>query len=328
VRGKKVALVTDSNVGDIVGVAAQAELVRGGLEVEGFTVEAGEASKSWTVAGELLEAFASVGLDRTDAIVALGGGVIGDLAGFCAAVYLRGIDFVQVPTTLLAQVDASIGGKTAVDLRAGKNLAGAFKQPKVVLADTEVLDGLPDGEWRSGLAEVAKGAIIDSEEFLAWLEDNASALVKRDPDVVTQAVARAAAFKADVVAADERESKERECLNLGHTLGHAIEKVAGYGAIPHGVAVAEGMRFAARMAVEFAGAEEKFVARQFALLDALELPQLDLELDPAALVEAMRSDKKARGGRIRLVLPVSPGTWATLPVDEETLLEKVRDHFA
>lgn len=323
-KAKKIAVVTDTTVGDIAGVKVQAELVRGGFEVEGFTVAAGEESKNWAVAGEMLEAFAAVGLDRRDAVVALGGGVVGDLTGFCAAVYLRGIDFIQVPTTLLSQVDASVGGKTAVDLRAGKNLAGAFKQPRVVVADIDLLQGLPEAEWRNGFAEIAKSAVIDSEEFLVWLEANAAELVAREPEIVTEAVARSVSFKARVVVADEREAGERESLNLGHTLGHAIEKVAGFGSIPHGAAVAEGMRFACRLAVDIAGAAPDFAERQEVLLDALGLAPLDLELDPALLVDAMRSDKKSRAGRIRFVLPVAPGRWIAAPVDEDVLLEKVR----
>jgi 3-dehydroquinate synthase len=317
----RVALVTDHNVAAIAGTRADVSLARAGFLVESMSIEPGERSKSWDVAGQILEALAGRGLERGDAVVALGGGVIGDLAGFCAATYLRGIDFVQVPTTLLAQVDSSVGGKTGVDLRAGKNLAGAFKQPLLVVADTEMLATLPQTEWASGMAEVVKSAIIDSEEFTSWLEANAGALASRDLDVVGEAVERCVTFKAGVVSADERESGPRECLNYGHTLGHAIEKVAGYGVVAHGIAVAEGMRFAARLAVETAGASIDFVRRQDRLLDAVGLPFMDSTGNPAAIHEAMYSDKKARGHQVRFVLPVRVGQWMCSAVEDGVIRE-------
>lgn len=327
VRGRRVVLVTDAKVGELHGVTVEAEMLRGGLAVDGLTVPAGETSKSWALAGELVEAFASAGLGRTDAVVALGGGVVGDLAGFAAAVYLRGVDFVQIPTTLLAQVDSSVGGKTGVDLLAGKNLAGAFKQPRIVIADVSFLETMPDAEWASGFAEIAKGAIIDSEEFLAWLESDAGALVAHDTEAVIEAVRRAVAFKARVVMQDERESRERECLNYGHTLGHAIEKVAGFGTYSHGAAVAEGIRFAAQLASRVAGADEAFTARQNALLEALGLPPLHLGLDAEALLEAMKSDKKVRDGKVRFVLVTAPGKWSTVPVDDDAVVQSLREYL-
>ena len=189
-RAKKVALVSDSTVAELFGARVGASLVTAGFDVFPLSVEPGETSKSWLVAGQLLEAFAHLGLDRRDLVVALGGGVIGDLAGFAAATYLRGVDFVQLPTTLLAQVDSSVGGKTGVDLPAGKNLVGAFKQPRLVIADTETLASLPDREWASGLAEVAKSAVIGGESFLAWLEAHAADLRVRDDRVTVDTVVR------------------------------------------------------------------------------------------------------------------------------------------
>jgi 3-dehydroquinate synthase len=218
-------------------------------------------------------------------------------------------------------VDSSVGGKTGVDLRAGKNLAGAFKQPSLVLADIETLASLPESEWRSGLAEIAKSAVIDSEEFLGWTEANASRLLARDSEVVAEAVARCVMFKSGVVSSDEREEGMRECLNYGHTLGHALENVAGYGTVPHGLAVAEGMRFAVRVAVEVAGASRDFVRRQDALLDSLGLPALAGSWPPYDLHNAMRSDKKARSGDIRFVLADSPGSWSCTQVDDSVLQE-------
>ncbi len=250
---RRAAIVTDTNVAALHLPALREALAGAEFEAQQVVVPAGEGSKSWGTAGRVLEDLAAVGLDRTDVVIALGGGVIGDLAGFAAATYLRGVTFVQVPTTLLAQVDSSVGGKTGVDLAAGKNLAGAFKQPVVVLADTATLATLPGSEWQSGLAEVAKVAILDGEEPLTWLEDSAAGLGAREQGVTAEAVRRSVAFKARIVASDERESGPRESLNYGHTFGHALEKVAGYGAIPHGVAVAEGVRFASALAVDAVG---------------------------------------------------------------------------
>lgn len=312
--GTQIAIVTDDVVAAHYGMALDTSLARAGFTVESFTVPSGEASKSWHMAGELLEAFAERGLDRTATVVALGGGVVGDLAGFVASVYLRGIGFAQVPTTLLAMVDSSVGGKTGVDLRAGKNLAGAFKQPSIVLADTALLGTLPEGEWRSGCAEIAKSAVLSGEAFLTWLEEHAGALVARDPATVAEAVRRCVEFKAGVVARDEREEGPRECLNYGHTLGHALEKVLGYGSVTHGAAVAEGMRFAARLSVETAGAEVGFAKRQDRLLDALGLEPLPRRAEPRVLLDTMRGDKKSRAGVVRMVMPRAPGEWECGPV--------------
>jgi len=321
---KRVSLVTDSSVGEIYGPQVSAQLASAGYEVHALSVAPGETSKSWAAAGQILEAMAADGIERGDVVVALGGGVVGDLAGFVAATYLRGIDFAQIPTTLLAQVDSSIGGKTGVDLAAGKNLAGAFKQPLIVISDTDVLATLPDEEWQSGLAELAKSAVIGSEEFLEWLESNADLLLSKDAGARAEAVRRCAAFKAGVVAVDEREAGVRECLNYGHTLGHAIEKVAGYGVISHGRAIAEGMRFAVRLAVECAHAPLEFVARQDLLLDRLGLHALDVRLDVDELYKALRSDKKVRGGVTRWVLADGPGMWRCQSVEDSTIVEHLQ----
>jgi len=314
-----VALVTDETVGALFAMKLDTALAREGFRVLSLTVPAGETSKSWAVAGDLCETLAAGGLSRTDAVVALGGGVIGDLAGFAAAVYLRGIDFIQVPTTLLAMVDSSVGGKTGVDLRAGKNLAGAFKQPLGVIADVAVLSSLPEAEWLSGLAEVAKSAVLDGEEFLEWLEERVDQVVARDLDVVTELVERCVRFKAGVVERDEKEEGPRECLNYGHTLGHAIEKVLGYGTVTHGQAVAEGMRFASRVAVQVGTATTEFVRRQDRLLDRLGLEPMTDRVQPAAVLEAMHSDKKSRSGVVRMVLVDGPASWHCVPVQDVTI---------
>ena len=320
---RAVALITDETVGAAYGERVMASLEGAGIVPFRIDVPAGEVSKSWRVAGEVLERMAQSGLDRTDAVVALGGGVVGDLAGFCAATYMRGVRFAQVPTTLLAMVDSSVGGKTAVDLAAGKNLAGAFIQPVAVLADTDTLATLTDVEWRSGLAEVAKSAILDGEPFLGWLESHAAALLAREQEAVAEAVRASVSFKAGVVEVDERETGPRESLNYGHTLGHALERVLGYGVLPHGIAVAEGMRFASRLAVRVLGASESFVARQDALLDALDLPALRGDFDADALRLAMSGDKKARGGAPRFVLVEEPGSYAVIPVDDDLLAREL-----
>jgi 3-dehydroquinate synthase len=321
----RATVVTDDIVAPRFARVVRESLSSAGFLASEVVVPAGETSKTWARAGLVLDAFAGAGLDRTDVVVALGGGVIGDLAGFAAAVFLRGIDLVQLPTTLLAQVDSSVGGKTGVDLDAGKNLAGAFKQPLFVLADTDTLSSLPQSEWSSGLAEVAKAGIIEGEDFLSWLEVSAEGLRSRQPSSIAEAVRRSVEFKARVVSADERESGLRECLNYGHTFGHAVEKVAGFGAVSHGIAVAEGIRFASRLAVDVIGAPVGFAHRQGHLLDVLEIPRIRLDLDPDALREAMSSDKKARSGLPRFVLADAPGSWRVTTVPDELLKRHIGD---
>lgn len=325
VQGRTVALVTDDVVDGLYAGRAAAALESQGYRVERIVVPAGETSKSWARAGELLEAMSELGLERRDCVVALGGGVIGDLAAFCAATFMRGIEVIQVPTTLLAQADSSIGGKTGVDLPRGKNLAGAFWPPVVVVSDISCLASLPESEWRSGMAEVVKSSILDGEASMALLEGDAEALGRREPEAAEAAVWMAAGLKARVVTGDEREFCAREALNYGHTLAHAIERVAGYGAISHGSAVADGMRFAAALAERIAGAEPEWTSRQCRLMDRLGLQQMDCPSDPAALLEAMHSDKKARSGMVRFVLTTAPGRWEARPVDDATLSAALSD---
>ena len=310
-------VVTDENVAPLYRADAKEALAQAGFRVSDIAVPAGEGSKSVEVAGEIWEAMASLALGRDCVVVALGGGVVGDLAGFVAATYMRGVPVVQVPTTLLSMVDSSVGGKTGVNLAAGKNLVGAFKQPAYVCADTATLATLDEREWACGCAEIAKSAVIDSDDFFFWLVDAA-----RDEVVVEEAIARSVVFKADVVAADKSESKGvRECLNYGHTLGHAVESLAGYGAFSHGAAVAEGMRFAARMAVSLVDAPLDLVETQDSLLDQLGLPALDWSAEPEAMLEAMKRDKKARRGQVRFVLPRDVGSWQLADVDDATILD-------
>jgi 3-dehydroquinate synthase len=313
------AIVTDDVVGPLLAAGVEDSLRAAGFETLLTTVPAGERSKSWAEAGRLLEAFSESELGRDSIVVALGGGVVGDLAGFAAATYLRGVPVVQVPTTLLAQVDSAIGGKTGVDLPRGKNLAGAFWQPLLVLADVACLDTLSGRDWRSGLAEVAKSAVLAGEDAFAGLERDAAALTRREPDAVLHGVLMAAGLKCRVVSGDEREAADRESLNYGHTLAHALEREHGYGNMSHGAAVADGMRFAAQLAVPLAVGTRAWTQHQTGLLDALGLARSTRACDPLTLLAAMRSDKKARGGQVRFVLSSGPGTWTVQAVDEGVL---------
>lgn len=326
------ALVSDETVWALLGSRVQESLEAAGIRSTPFVVPAGEESKSWEQAGLLLRAFSEAGLDRTSAVVGLGGGVIGDLAGFCAASYMRGITLVHVPTTLLAQVDSAIGGKTGVDLPSGKNLVGAFWPPRLVVSDTDVLATLPDAEWTNGLVELVKGALLEGGPTLERVERNIERLVGREPDAVVRGVRDAAAFKAGVVSADFREADARESLNLGHTLGHALELLVGYGVLPHGLAVAEGMRFAARLAEELVGASPELTGRTYAIMESVgageqrcadAIAAAGDRVTPALLLAAMKADKKARDGIVRFVLLEKPGRWRALPVADEVLMESL-----
>ena len=318
-------VITDSNVAPLYLARAKAALSQAGFTTSDITVPAGEEMKSLDAAGEIWRAMAQLGLDRHCVVVALGGGVIGDLAGFVAATFMRGVPVVQVPTTLLAMVDSSVGGKTAIDLPEGKNLVGAFHQPSFVCADTDTLATLPEREWQSGCGEVAKSAVIDSDDFFFWLVENAQRLVARDADVVAEAIKRCVVFKAGVVAQDKTDVMGvRACLNYGHTLGHAIEACAGYGTYAHGACVAEGMRFAAKLAAcEFdeAGEVMEVAMAQDELLDALGLAPLEHGLDPQDLLAAMKRDKKASAGDLRFVLVRDVATWEIATVPDSHVLE-------
>ena len=324
-QARDVLVITDSNVAPLYLAQVKASLSNAGFKAADIAVPAGEDTKAIQVASEIWSAMAQLALGRDCLVVALGGGVVGDLAGFVASTYMRGVPVVQVPTTLLAMVDSSVGGKTAVNLPEGKNLVGTFHQPSFVCADTDTLATLPEREWRCGCAEVAKSAVIDSDDFFFWLFDHARDMAARDAAVAAEAIKRCVVFKAGVVAQDKTESAGvRECLNYGHTLGHAIESCAGYGTFSHGAAVAEGMRFAAHLAAQLAGASDGFVAAQDDLLDALELFPLQYDATPSDLLAAMKRDKKARGGEVRFVLARDIATWEIVPVADETILAALR----
>ncbi|HEY0197111.1 MAG TPA: 3-dehydroquinate synthase [Rhodanobacter sp.] len=274
-----------------------------GIRWAPFLLDDGEAHKSFANVGRALEALGELGATRDACVVALGGGVVGDLAGFSAACWMRGIDFIQMPTTLLAMVDSSVGGKTGVNLPAGKNLAGAFHQPRAVVADIDTLASLPDREYRAGLAEVVKGAAIGDEPFFAWLEQHADALSTRDPGIVLEAIARKVRYKAGVVARDETEQGERALLNLGHTFGHALETAGRYTALLHGEGVAIGMLLAARLSERLGMSKAADTGRLRRLLEKLGLPAaIPAGMDAQQLLALMRLDKKNTAGTLRLIL--------------------------
>ena len=323
-RARDVLVITDSNVGPLYLAKVKASLANAGFKAADVAVPAGEDTKAVDVAAEIWSAMAQLSFGRDCLVVALGGGVVGDLAGFVASTYMRGVPVVQVPTTLLAMVDSSVGGKTAVNLPEGKNLVGTFFQPSFVCADTDTLKTLPEREWRCGCAEVGKSAVIDSDDFFFWLLEHAEAMAARDADVAAEAIQRCVVFKAGVVAQDKTESAGvRECLNYGHTLGHAIEACTGYGTFSHGAAVAEGMRFAVRLAAsvlgDAQGAVAEFAEAQGDLLDTLGLPPLDYAATPHDLLAAMKHDKKNRGGEVRFVLARDIATWEIVPVSDEAI---------
>lgn len=276
----------------------------------------GEVHKSWDNAGRVLAALAEMKARRDALLVALGGGVIGDLGGFCASLWMRGIGFVQLPTTLLAMVDSSVGGKTAVNLPQGKNLVGAFWQPRAVLADLDTLATLPEREYAAGLAEVVKYGAIGDVEFFEWLERNAAALLAREPEAVAEAVERSCRHKAGVVVRDEREEGERALLNFGHTFGHAIEAHGAYTRFLHGEAVAIGMVIAAKVSGALGLAPAADAERLARLLGRLGLPLTrPADLSHARMIEWMQLDKKNRAGELRLVLWHGIGQAFLIPVD-------------
>ena len=313
---RKMAVLTDDTVAPLYLETVTAALEDAGFSVCSHVFPAGEGHKNLSTLSELLEFLAAKHLTRTDCVAALGGGVVGDMAGFAAAVYLRGIRYVQLPTTLLAAVDSSVGGKTAVDLAAGKNLAGAFCQPAAVVCDTACLKTLPPDVFADGAAEAIKTGVLSDESLFALFEDGT---LTADPGEV---IARCVAYKAGVVERDEREQGERKLLNLGHTVGHAIEKCSGY-ATPHGHAVAAGLAVIARSAEKLGWTEEPIAARIAACLARNGLPT-GTDFSAEALAEAALSDKKRAGGDITLVIPRRIGTCQLRKVPVGDLLPIIR----
>jgi 3-dehydroquinate synthase len=300
-RGRHAVIVTDEHVAPLYLDRLRVRL--SALTHETIVLPAGETAKTLDNVARVLETLATLGASRDSTVIALGGGMIGDLAGFAAASWMRGIDFVQVPTTLLAMVDSSVGGKTGVNLAAGKNLVGAFHQPRAVVIDTATLATLPSREYAAGLAEVVKYGAIGDAKFFAWLEANADALNAREADALSTAIAVSCRYKAGVVARDERELGERALLNFGHTFGHAIEAVCGYGEALHGEAIAMGMVLAAGLSARLGRAPVADTERLGVLLTRFGLPiALPAGIEADALLARMRLDKKNVSGRLRLVL--------------------------
>jgi len=306
-RGRT-AVVSDETVWRLHGERLTAALEAAGVRALPVIVPPGEQTKSFQGLDDVCDRLLALELDRGDIVTAFGGGVVGDLAGFAAAIYKRGIDFVQIPTTLLAQVDSSVGGKTAIDTPRGKNLIGAFHQPKLVLADLSVLSTLSDREMRAGYAEIIKYGLLGDRAFFEWLEANVAAVLARDPSALAHAVARSIEMKAEIVAEDEKEQGRRALLNLGHTFGHALESETGYGeALLHGEAVGAGMALAFRFSAGQGLLPGQDAERATRAIAASGLPTRLQDVaghpfDAARLVAHMGQDKKAEGGRLTFIL--------------------------
>jgi 3-dehydroquinate synthase len=326
----KVTIVSDETVAPLYGARLAASFGKAGIKASTVTVPAGENSKEFGAFGRLMNELLEQRPDRRTTLVALGGGVVGDLTGFAASVLLRGVDFIQVPTTLLAQVDSSVGGKTGINTRHGKNLVGTFYQPRLVLADTDVLDTLPRRELLAGYAEVAKYGLIDDPAFFAWCEANGAAVLSGDAAKRTYAIEQSCLAKARIVAADERETTDlRALLNLGHTFGHALEAETGFGSdLLHGESVGTGMAMAFDLSARLGLCPATDAERVRRHLGAVGLPMRLRAIggdnrrswDAPRLIEHMRGDKKAEGGRLTFVLARGIGkAFVSREVDEAAL---------
>ncbi len=318
----RVALITVPIVARLYAPLLTRGLRAKGIRVGRITVPDGDASKNLTQLARLYDQFLKLGLDRQSAVITLGGGVVGDLGGFAAATYLRGIPFVQVPTTVLAMVDASIGGKTGVNLEQGKNLVGAFHQPRGVYIDIATLTSLPRRQRAAGAAELIKAAVIWDAELFDWLESKIEGFMRLDPKVVIPALERACAIKAEVVARDEREGGLRRLLNFGHTLAHAVEAHAGYSGVLHGEAVAMGMVFAAERSEALGFAPAGTRSRIEALLGRAGLPTRLPDRSRRAYLTAMAVDKKKEGGKIHFVVSKGIGSAGTALLDPRDIIPK------
>jgi 3-dehydroquinate synthase len=321
-HARRAALVTNRAVQVLYGTAVTAALERCGLTVDPVVIPDGEDAKSLSTVEVCYHRFAAGRLGRDDLVVALGGGVVGDLAGFAAATWNRGVAVLQLPTTLLAQVDAAIGGKTGVNLPEGKNLVGAFHQPLAVVADVGTLTTVPVHERRAGLGEVVKCGFVADPGILDLLEADPEAAIAGRLEVLEELVRRCVAVKARIVSADERETGERALLNYGHTVGHAIESLTGYGSYRHGEAVALGMVFAARLGERLGVTEAGLADRTVTLLNVLGLPTGGVLLEPAALWEHLARDKKARDG-VRFVLCTKPGEALVVDPPERRIVDEI-----
>ncbi|WP_333841236.1 3-dehydroquinate synthase [Pelomicrobium sp.] len=319
---QRVAVVTNTTVGPLYLPRLQRTLETLRVACIGIAIPDGEAFKNWETLNRIFDALLENRCERSTPVLALGGGVVGDIAGFAAATYQRGVPFYQIPTTLLAQVDSSVGGKTAINHPLGKNMIGAFYQPQAVVADTDTLTTLPERELRSGLAEVIKYGLIRDAEFFDWLETRLEALLAREPEALTFAIVRSCANKAQIVAADERETGIRALLNLGHTFGHAIETGLGYGQWLHGEAVAAGTVLAADVSVRLGYLSPEQKERLVALYRRAGLPTRAPALGAARYLALMGHDKKVQGSRIRFVLLRRIGEAFVSADVPETVLEQ------
>lgn len=299
---RKAAIVTNTTVAPLYLDTLRTTLGDNGVETFAVILPDGESYKNWETLNLVFDALLKHRCERKTPLIALGGGVIGDLTGFAAAIYLRGVPFIQLPTTLLAQVDSSVGGKTGINHPLGKNMIGAFYQPQLVLADSSTLTTLPDRELRAGLAEVIKYGLIYDANFFDWLEQNITRLLARDADAINHAIRRSCEIKAEIVSLDERESGLRALLNLGHTFGHAIENAMGYGTWLHGEAVAAGTIMAANLSRRLRQISQQEVERIESLFRQAELPVRGPRIDPERYLESMQLDKKVEGGAIRFIL--------------------------
>ena len=302
IRTRRVAIVTNDVVGPLYLARLRTALESAGVQVAAVSLPDGEAHKDWQTLNRIFDMLLVERCERSTTLIALGGGVVGDMGGFAAACYQRGMPFIQIPTTLLAQVDSSVGGKTAINHPLGKNMIGAFYQPRLVLADIDTLNTLPARELSAGLAEVIKYGLIRDVEFLEWLEQNLERLVARDPAALAHAIERSCRNKAEVVAADETEQGERALLNLGHTFGHAIETGLGYGVWLHGEAVAAGTMMAAELSRQLGWLSAADLERIAALFERAGLPVWGPRLGVERYLELMAHDKKVEAGKLRLIL--------------------------
>ncbi len=318
----RVAVVTNPVVGELYLDRLTGALEKAGVAVVPIVLPDGESHKTWQTLNLVFDRLLEQRCERKTTLIALGGGVIGDITGFAAATYLRGVPFIQMPTTLLAQVDSSVGGKTGINHPLGKNMIGAFYQPRLVLADTDTLQSLPDRELAAGLAEVIKYGLIRDADFLSWLEANMDKLIARDAQALAYAVHRSCEVKAQIVSEDERETDVRALLNLGHTFGHAIEAGLGFGIWLHGEAVAAGSVLAAQLSQRMGLLTQHDVARTIELFKRAGLPTAAPDLGAARYLDLMGMDKKVEQGRLRLVLLERIGkAFVTADFPQEALQE-------
>jgi len=327
IPGNSALIVSNETVAPLYMDKVEAAL--GNLKYETLVLPDGEEYKNQETLNTIYDCLLSKKFDRNTTLIALGGGVIGDITGFAAASYQRGVHFIQIPTTLLAQVDSSVGGKTGINHPLGKNMIGAFYQPRVVIADTNTLNTLEDRQLSSGIAEVIKYGLIRDTEFLEWQEDYIDHLVERDPDALAYAIERSCRNKAEIVAADERESGQRALLNLGHTFGHAIETGMGYGNWLHGEAVASGMVMAARLSEKLGWITQQDVDRVIDILERAHLPiRAPDKMTADRFIELMSLDKKVIDGVLNLVLLKSIGQGiVTSDYTQDALLEAIADSY-